>query len=735
MTKAELKELLDSLTLEEKAGQLTQLNTLYFEDGGMVTGDTDKFISSRRFNQEELNRLGSVFNIFGREKLRKVQEEHLKHNKIPLAFMADVTFGYYVGNPSGLCQAATFDTKLIEQMARDTGAQAAADGINVTFSPQADLSRDARWGRCGATYGEDVYLQSEMVRAVVRGYQGKKIGDTDSTVACVKHFAAYSAPISGKDYDDADITERTLREVYLPPFKAAVDEGAGMIMSAFNSIGGMPIIFDKKLIRGILRGEWGFNGSIVSDYSSISGSSTQCSANSAKDVAKFAMEASVDLDMMDNYYTRYIPELVRNGELDESIVDEAVMRLFELKNELGLFENPYKYFDGKDITVEEYQKCYDTVEKSVLEGAVLLKNEDNILPLKSEGAVLVGPFANKKNVGGLTNHTKCVELREKANAMQKTLYEELENMPYERGCPMLPYDCYLAENDRETEECYGKEEEYLERAVALAKNAEKVIVSIGEHPRQAGESYSRAELTIPEIQMNLLRRIYEVNKNIITLIHTERPLILDEVSELSKAVLCVWGTGCTGNRAIAKLLLGKVSPSGRVPMSLPRKVGQMPLHYDYTPNAHPISRPEATYSLRYIDVPHTALYPFGYGLSYTSFEYSEIEASGDILTPDSTLKFAVNVTNTGDFDADEVVQLYIRDNTASKIARPIRQLKGFKRIHLKKGETARVEFTVNEEMLKFWNADMEYDSEEGTFTVYIGADSTTDNKTAFKLEK
>ncbi len=734
MTKSELRKLLESLTLEEKVGQLTQLNNLYFEKDGMVTGDTDKYVYSRRFSSEELNKIGSVFNIFGSQKLKKIQEEHLKHNKIPLAFMADVTFGYYVNQPSALCQAATFDTDLVEKMAREASSQAANDGINVTFSPQADVARDARWGRCEGTYGEDVHLQSEMVKAVVRGYQGDGIGNKDSTVACVKHFAAYGAPVSGKDYDDADISERTLREIYLPPFKAAVDTGAGMIMSSFNSIAGIPNIFNKKLLRGILRNEWGFDGVIISDYASISGSSTQGSANSEKDVAKFSLQASVDIDMMDNYYIRYIPELVKNGELDEKIVDEAVMRVLELKNDLGLFEEPYKFFDSNEFTVEQFKDSYNTVMEAVEKGAVLLKN-DGILPLEKKGTVIVGPFSGIISNNALLYHIKDEQIINYSKLLKKNLSQALGDIPYEQGCPMIEYDNFLAVKDREVDLCYGNEDEYLKNAVRLAKKAERVIVTIGEHPLQSGESRSRAKIDIPEIQMNLLRKIYEVNKNIITLVYCGRPILLDEVSKLSKAVMCVWQSGFAGNDAIAKLLLGEVSPSGKLPMSFPRCVGQLPLHYDYIRNAHLVRCPEADYTLRYVDVPNTALYPFGYGLSYTKFEYSQVEASGTILTPSQDIVFSVNITNTGDYDADEVAQLYIRDNTVSMVARPVRQLKAFKRVHIKKGETARVEFAINEEMLKFWNADMKYDSEAGGFTVFIGADSTTDNKCSFVLKK
>ena len=737
MTKTELKELLDSLTLEEKAGQLTQVNYLYFEKDGMVTGDTNIHMPSRRFTPEEINNLGSIFNVFNRNTLIKIQDEHLKHNKIPLLFMADVEWGHFVFVPTALGQSATFDTELIEQISKEAAEQASLNGIKVTFSPQADLARDARWGRCEGSFGEDVHLNCEMVAAKVRGYQGKSIADKNTMAACVKHFAGYSIPLTGRDYDGADISERTLREVYLPPFKAGIDAGAKMMMSAFNAMGGVPAVFNKKLMRSILRDEFGFNGAMISDYSCLSGTHlNQGAVNNPEDVAKFGVEASVDIDMMDNYYTKYIPEMVRQGKLDEKLVDEAVMRVLELKNELGLFEDPYRYLSGGTFTLEDYKKSFDTAVKVVVEGAVLLKN-DGILPLKSEDTVVIGPF---NDAAPVTNYFKRLTAEDEdflnaGIAMQRTLNIALGDVPYERGSSRLPYDSHFSANERETEPCFGNEEEYLNRAIELASKAKKVVLTIGEHRLLSGESRSRADLHLPETQLNLLRKIYEVNKNIVAVVHTGHPLILDEVAELSAAVLCVWHPRNAGNEGIAKLLLGEVSPSGRLPMSFPRSVGQMPLSYDYIKATLPVGSPNSDFTLRYTDVPNTAFYPFGYGLSYTEFEYSDIEASGDTLTDADVLKFAVNVKNVGNFDADEVVQLYIRDDAASMVARPVRQLKSFKRVHIKKGETARVEFTVNEEMLRFFNADLEYVSEAGSFTVFIGADSRATKQAKFVLKK
>lgn len=737
LSEKELDELYEKMSPEERLGQITQLNNLYFEADGMITGDTNKYISSRTFAAEELSHLGTLFNLYGKEKLRKMQENHLKDNITPLLFMADVTFGFFVSHPSGLGQAATFDTELIEKIARHSAVEATGEGINITFSPQSDLSRDARWGRCSGSYGEDVYLQEEMTKAVVRGYQGK-IGNPDSMVACVKHFAGYGAPISGKDYDDVDISKRTMLECYLPPYRAAIDAGARMVMTSFNSYCGVPLSLNKELVRDTLRKDWGFDGVVISDYSAISGCATQGSANSWEDIAKYAMEATVDIDMMDNFYQRYVPELIKSGKLDENIFKESVMRILRLKNDMGILDDPYLYFKAPVYTFEDYKKSYADAEKAVMESCILLKNEENMLPIKKkEGTVVIGPFAEKSPVAAFLKHYGVGQhLIEDAEGMQKTLAEELGNLPYEYGCPMLERDNFIVtQSDGQDAPCYINEEENFKNAVELAKNAERVIVTIGEAPGQHGESRSRAKIDIPEIQLNMLREIYKVNKNIITLVFCGRPVLLDEVSHLSKSVLCCWDRCVATNSAIAKLVLGKEVPSGKVPMSFLRCVGQAPLSYDYKLNCHSITSPEGNYTLRYLDVSHTPLYPFGYGLSYTKFEYSDLKIDKDVMKPDEVIKASVKVTNIGDCDGVEVVQLYIKDNAASMIARPNKQLKGFKRVSLKKGASKTVEFEINEKMLKFWNAENVYDSEAGRFTAFIGGDSTVSEYVNFNLVK
>lgn len=735
MNEKQLNELYESMSFEEKLGQLTQLNNLYFESDGMITGDTNKYIPSRTFSEKELSKLGTLFNLYGKEKLKRMQENHLKCNLTPLLFMADVTFGFYVSHPSGLLQASTFDTELIEKLARNAAKEATSEGINITFSPQSDLSRDARWGRCSGSYGEDVFLMCEMTKAVVKGYQGKK-GNPDSMIACVKHFAGYGAPISGKDYDDVDISERTMLEKYLPPYHAAIDAGARMVMTSFNSYSGVPLVFNKQLVKNKLRDDWGFDGVVISDYSAISGCAMQHSANNDRDMAKFAMEATVDIDMMDNIYQRNIPDLLNDGVIDEKSFKESVLRVLHLKNEIGLLDDPYKYFKSDSVSFDNYKSSYVDSEKAVLEGSVLLKN-DGILPLQNpKNASVIGPFGEKNKISSfLLNYGVGGHLVEDAKLLQHTLAEEMGNIPYERGCPIIESDNFIVAKELANEPCYGHEEEHLKKAIELAKNSECVVVTIGEHPLQHGESRSRANINIPDVQMNMLREIYKVNKNIITVVYCGRPVLLDEVSKLSRAILCAWEPACAGQSAIAKLLLGVISPSGKLAMCFPRNVGQLPISYDYKLNCHIIRSPECDYSLRYLDVSHTPLYPFGYGLSYSTFEYSNVEETNKDLNIGESITLSVDVTNTGDFDADEVVQLYIRDNGASMIARSERELKGFKRISLKKGETVKVQFEINEKMLRFWNADYEYISEEGSFTAFIGGSSTTDNKAVFNLVK
>ncbi len=725
----QLKRLYDELSPAEKVGQLLQLNGSYYDTDGIMTGTALQW----EFSKEDVQHAGSVLNIFGPERLRALQEEHLKYNKVPMIFMGDVISGYKIAYQTPLGQACSFDTDMVRRLSHCCAQAATAEGINVTFSPIADVARDARWGRCSESFGEDTYLCSCMTKAAVEGLQGENLADLDSLSACVKHFAAYGYGEGGRDYNNVEMSERTLRETFLPPYKAAIDAGCEIVMTSFNSIGGVPATIHQRLLRDILRGEWEFNGTIITDWCSMLGCIEHRAANSHKELACLGMEAGVDIAMMDYLYNKYVPELLEDGMLDSALFEEAVMRVLRLKNNKGLLEEPYRYLTGKKVDLNpQYEAAVEMVQKS----CVLLKNEEQILPLSSKKRnALIGPYAVRNCMA--TWWSTLLEGGAQYRKMPKDALEEIlgTNVVCEPGCAIIEYENFIAEKERNTDPCYKEPKLYLEKAIQAAKNADTVVMMLGEHVQQMGESRSRTEISLPEIQMQLLRKIQEVNPNIVTLVFSGRPLDLREVSKLSKAVMVCWCPGDAGSMGIATLLAGKAVPSAKLAMSFPYNVGQCPVHYDLYPTGHVQTNPQHVYSSRYIDAPNTPLYPFGYGLSYTTFEYSNVTASSEKLEAGKEITLSVKVTNTGDYDADEVVQLYLCDRWAKGVSRPYRELKGFKRISLKKNETTELVFEINEDMLCFYDADCNYISEPGDYIAYIGGDSRTDNAAEFRFVK
>lgn len=725
----QLEELYDELSFEEKIGQLLQLNGSYYGNDGIMTGQALEW----EFSEKDVKHAGSVLNIYGKERLRALQTEHMKHNRVPMMFMGDVVSGYGFVQQIPLGQACSFEPELVKKIARRCAEAVTAEGITVTYSPVADVARDARWGRCAESFGEDTYLCSCMTKATVEGYQGEHPEDLDSLSACMKHFAAYGYGEGGRDYNNVEMTERTLRETFLPSYKAAVDAGCEVVMSSFNSIGGVPATISKHLLRDILREEWGFDGVILTDWCSLLGCIEHRAANSHKELAQLGMEAGVDIAMMDYLYNRYIPELLEEGALSPERFKEAVMRVLRLKNKKGLLDDPYRYLQDKERNPKpQYEAGLEMVEKS----CVLLENQENILPLSSKDKVaLIGPFASQK--GTTTAWGQLLDMDYSSKECMKDALERIlgRGVFCEPGCAILEYDNFLAKEDRESEPCYQDPELYVQRAVEAAKKADKVVMMLGEHIRQFGESRSRTEITIPEIQMKLLRKIQEVNPNIVTLVYNSRPLDLREVKALSKAIMVCWRPGDAGIPGIASLLTGETVPSGKLSMSFPYNVGQCPVYYSLYPTGHPQTRPEDNYSSRYVDAPNTPLYPFGYGLSYTKFAYSDVRISSEILEAGKSVTVAVTVTNVGSYDGEEVVQLYLCDRWAKGVSRPYRELKGFQRISLKKGQSEEVVFTVDEDMLRFYDADCNYISESGDYIAYVGGDSRTENSGKFVFVK
>ena len=720
MNEQQLKELLDSLTLDEKIGQMFQGNGDMVGQDGTVTGKFDL----KEYSETEIQNMGSILNVYGKERLRNIQREHLKHNKIPLMFMGDIIYGYREIFPICVSQACSFDPDMIEKIARIAASEATVDGLNVDFSPMVDVTRDARWGRCAEGYGEDPELTSRCAAAVVRGYQGDGLDKPDTVVSCVKHFAAYGAPYDGKDYNAVEMSERKLRNEYLKTYKSAVDAGAGMIMTSFNTLNGVPTSVNKWLMQDILRNEWGFNGVVISDYSSIKGCLMDGAANDEQELAKMTVENETDIDMMDNLYNHNLKQLVESGEISEELIDRCVMRILRMKNDLGLLDNPYKYLDDSLPDNNDYDANYQFAKRVVCKSSVLLKN-DGVLPIKkSQKIALIGPFA--KRVDLLPEWSKASPKRQMPDTLENCIKAVAGDklIAAEVGCPVYRNE-EMPENmpDRTLS---GDEQEHFKRAVNAAKDADIVIMAIGEHMDQYGESRSRANPVINEVQMELFRAVKAVNPNVVSVILSGRPLVISEVNENSRAVLYAWAPGSAGCESIAEMLYGITQPSGKLSMSLPRMLGQIPINYAYLPTDHPLyysDKISTAYNTRYTDCPTAPLYEFGFGLSYTKFEYKNLTLSSDKLDENGKITVSVEIENVGDRDGEEVVQMYIRDRFTRFVSRPVKELKDFKRIAVKRGETVTVTFEITEPMLRFFNIDNEYASEKGEFHLFVGSSS------------
>lgn len=733
MEQAKVLELLKDMSLEEKIGQLFQGNGSFYESDSIATGPA----AEQGFSEETVHLSGSILGAAGAAVTKKIQKEHMeKHpHHIPMILMADVINGYKTIFPIPLAQGAAFMPELAKTGAEIAAKEAAAAGLHVTFAPMVDLVRDARWGRVMESTGEDPYLNSAYAAAMVKGFQGDDIKEPGKIGACVKHFAAYGAPTAGRDYNNVELSERTLRDDYLPAYEAAVKAGVALVMTSFNTLNRIPSSANKWLLRDVLREEMGFDGVVISDWAAIEEIKNHNLALDHADAARLAMEAGTDIDMMTTCYPNYLKGLIESGEVSEALLDEAVLRVLELKNKLGLFENPYK--DADEEQEKELLLCpkhRKAAREAASETFVLLEN-DGILPLKQEEKVaFVGPYTEEKAIIGswsiFGNNEDAVSIHEGMDAAGIQAV-------FEKGCEVLDVGVKMAgfgsayENKKSQEEI----DKMTVAAVEAAKNAEKVVLCIGEHMVQTGEGASRGDITIPEGQLRLLREVAAVNDNVAVVLFGGRPVDLREVKKLAKAILMVWMPGTEGGNAIADVLYGKVSPGGRLPMSFPYCVGQVPVCYaEFNTGRHfETSQPDNRFQSRYLDIPNAPLYPFGYGLDYSEFSYSDVSLSSDVLERGKIITAKVTVKNIGKCKGSEVVQMYIRDDKGS-VVRPVRELRGFEKIQLEVGEEKEVSFVINEELLKFHDINMNDVAEAGSFTVYIGGDSTTENQAVFQLK-
>ncbi len=707
MTEQALKELLDSMSLEEKAGQLVQCNAGQFIANQLeITGPDGELLPA-----EDLNRvMGSVLTFEDAKQAKALQDRHLAADphRIPLLLMLDVIHGLRTTYPIPLAMGCSFDDGLMAECAEMARKEAAACGVHVTFNPMVDTARDARWGRILETYSEEPLINGRMGAVFVRETQGDDLSDPGNVACCVKHYAAYGAGEAGRDYNTVDVSERMLRETYLPAYKACLDAGARLIMPSFNSLNGVPSVANKYLMNEILRKEWGFGGVVISDYDAVGELVSHGVAADLKDAVRLAMEAGCDIDMVKNAYYLHLADLVREGTVSAEAVDAAVMRVLRLKNELGLFENPYH---GADEEAEKaVYLCPEhraTARKAAEESAVLLKNE-GVLPFRKDvkRIALIGPFAEETRLNGFWS-------RPGAERYTVTLPEGIRNL--------------LPEAELVTVKGCGAEFEDTDRsgigkAAEAAARADAVILALGEPENYSGEGRSRAELNLPGPQAELAEKVLAANPNTAVILFNGRPLVLTELAEKAPALLEMWYPGTEAGNAVARLLWGEANPCGKLSAGLPRSVGQYPMPYNRMSTGRPKPPPDSRavpFTSCYLDMPNLPLYSFGYGLSYTSFALEKLTLNRKSMTRDGEVQAAVTVRNTGRVPGKETVQLYLQDPVAS-VVRPVQQLIDYRKIFLNPGEAAEVVFTIREPQLRFCNMEGKEISEPGEFRVSVG---------------
>lgn len=718
---------LNLMTLDEKIGQLNNYSV-----GPNLTGPEKKQgTDSVRYAQLLGGQVGSVLNLLGAKETYKLQKLVVENTRlgIPLIFGFDVVHGYRTMFPIPLGESASWDLEAIEKAASVAAEESTSAGINWTFAPMVDVSRDARWGRVMEGAGEDTYLGAQIAKARVKGFQGSHLYDPLTMAACAKHFAGYGFVESGKDYNNVYIGKSTLLNVIIPPFEAASDAGVATFMNAFNDIDGVPSSANSFLLHDLLKNRWGFNGFVVSDWNSIGEMVNHGTASNLEDAAKQAIIAGSDVDMEGNAYIAYLKDLVGKGLVEESTIDDAVRRVLRVKFQLGLFDNPYLYCDESRERKTLYNEnnrnnSRDMARKSM----VLLKNNNNILPLKPSAKIgIIGPLAKDKD-SPLGNW--------RANAVPGSaisMYEGMANaygrqLPYAEGCKLsIGPNNFFHELVIETKDRSG-----FKQAKELAKNVDVVIMVLGETAYMSGEGRSRSEIGLPGLQLDLLKEVYSVNKKIVLVLMNGRPLAIPWEAEFIPAILETWHSGSEGGNAIADVLTGKYNPSGKLPMTFPRSVGQVPIYYNHKSSGRPSAAPGEVFYTHYTDEDNSPLFPFGYGLSYSSFDYKDLTLDKEEMNNNETLTVSVQVTNSSKIDGDEVIQLYIQDEVAS-ITRPVKELKGFKKVHIKSGETANIEFKLTYNDLAFYRSDFSYGTEPGTFKVYVGGNSRDVLESKFEL--
>jgi len=710
----EIKELMAKMTLEEKIGQMNQLTGDWAVTGPFVRADFKELIKA--------GKVGSMLNCYTVDYTYELLQLAVDSSRlgIPILFGYDVIHGHRTIFPIPLAESCSWDLEMMEKSARVAAVEASAEGIHWTFAPMVDISREPRWGRVMEGSGEDPWLGSLIAKAKVKGFQGNDLAKENTILACVKHVAAYGAPEAGRDYNTVDLSLRSLYETYLPPYHAAVEAGVGSAMTAFNEINGIPCTANEWLWEDLMREDWGFQGFVVTDYTAINEMVDHGVAANYGDAAVLAVNAGVDMDMVAQAFLLNLKKAVENGEVAEKQIDKAVYRILQAKYELGLFDDPYRYCNkereqNEIMTSEQFAFAQEVAEKSM----VLLKNENNLLPFSKEvkTVAVIGPLADNKYdmIGGWSaggdRYTRPVTLVE---GVKNELGENVKVL-YAKG------------TDFDTQSTEG-----FSDAIRAARKADVVLLALGESNAMSAEAKSRSMIDLPGNQNELTDAILKANKNTVVILMNGRPLTIQHLDEVAPAILETWFAGTEAGNAIANVVFGDYNPSGKLTMTFPRNVGQIPIYYNHKNTGRPYD-PNDPYTSFYIDVENTPLYPFGYGLSYTTFDYSDLKLDKNEISSGQQVNVSVTVANTGDYAGEEVVQLYIRDLVGS-VTRPVKELKGFKKIYLEKGESKTVSFSLGQEDISFYRKDMSYGTEPGEFEVFVGGSSATVNSVRFTLK-
>ncbi|OKS88309.1 beta-glucosidase BglX [Mucilaginibacter polytrichastri] len=720
--------LMQKMTLEEKIGQLTQ----YTSDMAL----TGPSIRAGYKDDIQKGNVGSIFNAYTPAYTRQLQEMAVKNTRlhIPLIFGYDVIHGHKTIFPIPLGESSSWDLAAMEKSAHIAAAEASADGLHWTFAPMVDIARDPRWGRVAEGAGEDVWLGSQIATARVKGFQGAGFDGT-TIMACTKHYAGYGFVQGGRDYNVVDVSQRTLWETILPPFKATVDAGVGSFMTSFNEIAGVPATANKWLVNDVLKKQWNYKGFVVTDYTAINEMVNHGNVANEKEAGEAAINAGIDMDMQGAVFAKYLKQSVSEGKVKIQTVNDAVRRVLEAKYKLGLFADPYKYCNEERAKTEIMSTAnLDAARDIARKSLVLLKNYQQVLPLKKSGSIaLIGPLGDDKrdmigNWSGAGDWHKSVSLLEGMKAVAGAGVE----INYAKGANFTDNKAIVDQMNTQGGDLVTDDPEtLLKQAMDVARKADVIVMAVGESQGMTGEAASRSDISIPESQQRLMREIYTLGKPVVLVLMNGRPLTLQWEDAHFPAILETWFAGTEAGNAIADVLFGNYNPAGKLTISFPRSVGQIPVYYDMKKTGRPAD-PNNKYSSKYLDIPNDPLYPFGYGLSYTNFSYTQPVVDKKAIKTTDKLNVSVTVSNTGNYDGEEVVQLYIRDVVGS-VTRPMKQLRNFRKVFLRKGESKEIKFTLTNEDLKFYDANMKYTSEPGDFKVFVGSNSRDTQEADFKL--